>query len=229
MLLDGFGELYSVPRVGAALRRAGIEVQRFLPPRLLPPNFSLNLRNHRKILVVDGAEAFTGGMNLRTKHVSGSEGQPPRVIDVHFHLRGPVVAQIERVFRADWAFCCGRLPLVAPGPQVLSGDAAECRVIVDGPDEDLDKLLWVLLGAISLARTSIRIMTPYFLPPRELAVALQIAALRGVAVTIVLPAHNNFPFMTWAAMHSIGFPAENGRQGVFPGRPVRAQQAVPGG
>ncbi len=210
VLLDGFGELYSFPRVGAALRRAGVEVQRFLPPRLFPPNFSINLRNHRKILVVDGAEAFTGGMNLRTKHVSGSEDHPPRVIDVHFHLCGPVVAQIERVFRADWTFCCGRVPLVEPGPQMLSGDAAECRVIVDGPDEDLDKLMWVLLGAISLARTSIRIMTPYFLPPRELAVALQIAALRGVAVTIVLPAHNNFPFMTWAAMHSIGFLLKSG-------------------
>lgn len=210
VLLDGFGELYSFPRVGAVLRRAGVEVQRFLPPRLLPPNFSINLRNHRKILVIDGAEAFTGGMNLRTKHVSESAGQPPRVIDVHFHLRGPVVAQIDRVFRTDWAFCCGHVPLVEPGPQMLQDNAAECRVIVDGPDEDLDKLMWVMLGAISLARTSIRIMTPYFLPPRELAVALQTAALRGVAVTIVLPAHNNFPFMTWAAMHSIGFLLKTG-------------------
>ena len=160
VLLDGFGELYSFPRVGAALRRAGVAVQRFLPPRLFPPNFSINLRNHRKILVVDGTEAFVGGMNLRTKHVSGPEGRPPRVIDVHFHLRGPVVAQIDQVFRADWAFCSGYMPVVAPLAQEPLGDAAECRVIVDGPDEDLDKLLWVLLGAISLARTSICIMTP---------------------------------------------------------------------
>jgi cardiolipin synthase len=210
VLLDGFGELYSLPRVGGALRRAGIEVQRFLPPRLLPPNFSLNLRNHRKILVVDGREAFTGGMNLRTKHCSRPDNKPPRVVDVHFRLRGPVVAQIDRVFRADWRFSCGQTLGAAPGAEELGGDAPECRVIVDGPDEDLDKLLWVLVGAISLARTSIRIMTPYFLPPRELAVALQTAALRGVEVTIALPAHNNFRFMTWAATHGIGYLLKTG-------------------
>ena len=77
-------------------------------------------------------------------------------------------------------------------------------MIVDGPDEDLDKMMWVLVGAISLARSSIKIMTPYFIPPRELTVALQTAALRGVEVSLILPARNNFRFMTWAAMHGMG-------------------------
>jgi len=206
VLLDGFGELYSLPRAGRALRAAGVEVARFLKPRLLPPNFSVNLRNHRKILVVDGEVAFTGGMNIRSKHMARSDGRPAQVIDVHFRLRGPVVAQIEEVFAADWLFSSsGAVPPAAASAQVSTlPEQAECRVIVDGPNEDLDRLLWVLLGAISAARTSIKIMTPYFLPPRELAVALQTAALRGVAVTIVLPAHNNFAFMTWATTHALG-------------------------
>jgi cardiolipin synthase A/B len=204
VLLDGFGELYSLPRCGTRLRAAGIPYARFLPPQLLPPNFWINLRNHRKLLVVDGEIAFTGGMNIRSKHMA-LPGRPAGVLDIHFRLQGPIVAQIEAVFRADWMFCAREtlpLPMV---PAVLDPDGAECRVIVDGPNEDLDRMLWVMVGAISLARDSIRIMTPYFLPPRELAVALQIAALRGVDVSVILPRNNNFVFMTWAAMHGMGY------------------------
>ncbi|MCG3168954.1 MAG: Major cardiolipin synthase ClsA [Pseudomonadales bacterium] len=205
VLLDGFGQFYTVPLAAPALRRAGVDVARFLQPRLLPPNLSLNLRNHRKILVVDGDLAFTGGMNIRGKHMA-SGGRPAQVTDVHFRLRGPVVRQIEDVFAADWLFSSPQpLPRSErPLQPTTLPEEAECRVIVDGPNEDLDKLLWVLVGAINAARHSIRIMTPYFLPLRELAVALQTAALRGVQVTVVLPAHNNFAFMTWAATHALG-------------------------
>lgn len=206
VLLDGFGEFYSLPRVGWRLRAAGVTTARFLQPRLWPPNFTLNLRNHRKILVIDGELAFTGGMNIRNKHIAVRGEHPAEVIDVHFRLRGPIVTQIEEVFAADWLFSTRQaLPPPSSVAQVtMLPEEAECRVIVDGPNEDLDKLLWVLVGAISAARSSIRIMTPYFLPPPELAVALQTAALRGVEVTIVLPAHNNFPFMTWATTHMLG-------------------------
>ena len=203
VILDAFGELYGVPRAGSVLEEAGVEFLRFLPLRLFPPTLGFNLRNHRKILVVDGEVAFTGGMNIRTKHCSRADGRLPKVLDVHFRVQGPVVAQIDAVFRADWAFSGGAVP---DAPLVRPGHAgeAECRVIVDGPSEDLDKLLWVLVGAISLARRSIKIMTPYFLPPRELTVALQTVALRGVDVTVILPGTNNFPFMNWAATHALG-------------------------
>ena len=203
VLIDGFGELYSWPRARPRLARAGVKVARYLPPRLLPPNFSLNLRNHRKILVVDGERAFTGGMNIRVKHLVQAVRPHHGVIDMHFELRGPIVAQIESVFRADWEFCSGEVLTVSEPSTDVAGEA-ECRVIVDGPNEDLDRLLWVLLGAIAVARRSITIMTPYFLPPRELAVALQTAAMRGVLVRVLLPGRNNFPFMNWAAMHTLG-------------------------
>ncbi len=202
VILDAVGEFYGLPRVGSALEDAGVDVLRFLPLRIFPPTLGFNLRNHRKILVIDGELAFTGGMNIRTKHCSRPDGRPPRVLDLHFRVQGPVVAQIDEVFRADWAFSGGAVPappVLHPAP---AGDA-ECRVIVDGPNEDLDKLLWVLVGAISLAHTSIKIMTPYFLPPRELTVALQTAALRGVQVTVILPGTNNFAFMNWAATHAL--------------------------
>lgn len=205
VLLDGFGQFYTVPPVARALRRAGVDVAVFLQPRLLPPSVTLNLRNHRKILVLDGEMAFTGGMNIRDRHMA-RDGHPAQVTDMHFRLRGPVVHQIEEVFIADWVFSSSSLlPRSSTPPQPTTlPEEAECRVIVDGPNEDIDKLLWILVGAINAARHSIRIMTPYFLPPRELAVALQTASLRGVKVTIVLPAHNNFVFMTWAATHALG-------------------------
>jgi cardiolipin synthase len=216
VLVDGFGELYSLPRAVGRLRRAGLDAQRFLPPRLLPPNFWVNLRNHRKILVVDGELAFTGGMNIRSKHRSRPGGRPPRVHDTQFSMRGPVVAQADAVFRADWTFATGEALPAPPPPRALPGEA-ECRVIIDGPNEDLDKLLWVIIGAIAEARRSIKIMTPYFLPPRELLVALQTASLRGVEVTVLLPAHNNFPFMNWAALHGLGDLLKTGVQVAFHG------------
>jgi len=74
--------------------------------------------------------------------------------------------------------------------------AVFCRAVPDGPDEDLDKLCWVLLGALSVAKRRIRIMTPYFLPDRSLINALNLAAMRGVEVDILLPAHNNLPLCT---------------------------------
>ncbi|MFM7274906.1 MAG: phospholipase D-like domain-containing protein, partial [Gammaproteobacteria bacterium] len=110
VLLDGFGEFYSLPRVGAELASRGVQVRRFLPLRLFPPSLGVNLRNHRKILVVDGCEAFTGGMNIRSRHCSRPDGRPPKIIDLHFRLRGPVVEQIDAVFRADWLFAGGRMP-----------------------------------------------------------------------------------------------------------------------
>ena len=143
VLLDGFGEFYSLPRVGWRLRAAGVTTARFLQPRLWPPNFTLNLRNHRKILVVDGELAFTGGMNIRNKHIAVRGVRPAEVIDVHFRLRGPIVTQIEEVFAADWLFSTRQAlpPPSSVAPVTMLPEEAECRVIVDGPNEDLDKLL----------------------------------------------------------------------------------------
>ena len=76
--------------------------------------------------------------------------------------------------------------------------ACVCRVITEGPDEDADKLLFVILGAIAVAHRQVLIMTPYFIPPPELTAALQTAALRGVEVCLVLPARSNLRYVDWA-------------------------------
>ena len=105
VLVDGIGEWYDWPHVVPLLRRAGVTAARFLPPRLWPPNLSLNCRNHRKLLLIDGVEAFIGGMNLGGRETGGSTGR--RMTDIHFCVRGPVVAQLGSVFAADWKFACG--------------------------------------------------------------------------------------------------------------------------
>jgi cardiolipin synthase A/B len=202
VLVDGIGEWYDWPHVVPLLRRAGVAAARFLPPRLIPPNLSLNCRNHRKILLIDAGESFIGGMNLGGREVGGATGR--RMTDIHFYLRGPVVTQLADTFAADWEFATGeRLARQAASHAAESSSAGSsvCRVITGGPDEDVDKLLLVLVGAISTAQQQVQIMTPYFIPPPELVAALQAAALRGVTVSLVLPRRSNLQYIDWATLH----------------------------
>lgn len=202
VILDGVGEYYSLPHAGWLLKRAGVPFRRFLPPKLLPPSLYINLRNHRKIMTVDSETGFTGGMNIGDRHLAADPSNPSRVKDVHFRISGPVVAQMEQVFLADWNFCNDAAPPPSregcDSPPCTQGEAL-CRTVVDGPNEDIDKLAMILVGAAAAARRRIFVMTPYFLPSKDLVGALQTAALRGVDVRILLPAKNNLPYVKWAS------------------------------
>jgi cardiolipin synthase A/B len=202
-LIDGVGDLYYFPPGSALLRKRGVTVRRFLPPRLFPPMLHINLRNHRKLLSVDGRTAFVGGMNIGDYHLPASL-ERNATIDLHFRIEGPVVTQLDEVFAGDWRDAGGEdLPLAVPSG-AASGPAL-CRALTDGPNEDLDKLVLVLLGALATAHRHVRIMTPYFLPPAELVGALQSAALRGVRVDIILPQRSNLPWVDWACRHSLAW------------------------
>lgn len=199
VLIDDAGARYSWPSIVGKLRRAGVPVARFLPTLAPWRLTTMNLHNHRKLLVTDGRIGFTGGINIREGNVLADKPRRP-VQDLHFKVEGPLVAQLQEAFADDWAFCAR---------EVLSGDAwfpelKECgnavaRVITDGPEVDLDKLRWTLLGALSCAQSSVRILTPYFLPDQSLITALNLAALRGVRVDIILPARSNLPYVHWAS------------------------------
>jgi len=197
VLVDGFGELYSFPPIFRQLRKRKIPAARFIPPRLIPPTIEINLRNHRKLLIADGRTGFTGGINISERHLVHCPSKGRCIQDMHFRITGPAAFQMEQIFIEDWQFAAGEAlsPSVAQPPPE---GKAFCRTIIDGPDEDLDKLIAILVGAVSAARNSIRIMTPYFLPPRPLIGAMQAAALRGVDVTVILPEKSNLPFVQWA-------------------------------
>jgi len=202
VLLDGIGELYNFPRASRLLKKCGVKMARFLPPRLLPPSVHINLRNHRKLLVVDGHIAFTGGMNIGDRQLRKQPGNRHETADIHFQLTGPIIDQLQQAFDEDWTFAVGE-----HNPhhfEIAKGNGnAICRVVTDGPNEDLGKLTMIITSAVALARKRVAIMTPYFLPPPTLVNALQAAALRGVEVCVILPQRSNQPPVHWATRNML--------------------------
>jgi cardiolipin synthase len=201
LLLDGYGSFWLSHHFLAPLRAAGVEVAFFLPARMfvLQP---MNLRNHRKIVVVDGDTAFTGGINVGDEY-RGRKG-PWR--DTHLCIEGPAARDLAHVFAEDWHFATRRvIPGERPHGAHPAGDVAAIApaahrgeamiaVVRSGPDieglsrETIHRLFFV---AIALARSSVHITTPYFIPDRAIVVALQTAAARGVSVRLLLPSRSN--------------------------------------
>lgn len=199
VLVDGFGVRYTWPPVHRILKRAGVRTELFLP-RIREAGFAFfNLRNHRKVLTVDGKIAFTGGTNIQARNIHSDN--PPRMVrDTHFRLEGPIVGQLQEAFAEDWAFTTRE---ILEGhewyPSLIPTGNTTARVFTDGPDGDLEILRTVLMGALASARESVRIVTPYFLPDQAMIAALSVTALRGVKVDIVLPSRVNIPVVQWAA------------------------------
>jgi cardiolipin synthase len=199
VLIDAMGIRYSFPTILSELRREGVRHARFLPSLAPWHLMSMNLRTHRKILVTDGAAGFTGGINIRVGHCLQRHPRSA-VQDIHFRVRGPVVIQLQEAFADDWHFMTGEsLRGDAWFPKPERAGPVLSRGVSDGPDEDFEKLRWTLLGALAIARYSVRIVTPYFLPDPAVISALNLAALRGVCVDIILPAKSNLPFVQWAS------------------------------
>lgn len=210
VLLDGMGLLYSWPPIVGRLRRADVPVQRFLyslRPWRMP---YMNLRNHRKLLVVDQSLGFTGGMNLRQGYLN----EPPDLRDLHARVEGPVVGQLLAGFAIDWHFSCGEA-LEVHYQGALRPGHVNARVVATGPDADLDKRRLTLLAALGRAEHRVRIITPYFVPDLNLATALQLAALRGIGVQVLLPANNNLRFVDWASQHVLEWLVEQGVEVAF--------------
>ncbi|MCB9994118.1 MAG: phospholipase [Hyphomicrobiaceae bacterium] len=199
VLVDGIGSGYLRSPITERLRAGGVEVRRFLHEWLPWKMPFINLRNHKKILVVDGTIGFTGGMNISLENTM-HEGQLA-VQDVHAKVLGPVVGQLMMSFAEDWAFSSGeRLNGEAWWPVLKRAGKVTMRGISSGPDESLGSAEMILAGAIEQATERIRIVTPYFLPEDRLFETLRRAALRGVAVEIVVPAESNHFYFGWAMM-----------------------------
>ncbi len=204
VLIDGVGGGWLASRAYHRLRREGVAAARFMHS-LLPWRMPfINLRSHKKILVVDGLVGFTGGMNIANENVMDTNPRAP-VQDMHFRIEGPVVSQLAEAFLADWAFVAnedlGGDTWLRDGPH---RDGARARVIDSGPDADIEKIEYAVLQAITCARDSIAVMTPYFLPDQRLNTALALAAMRGVAVDVVVPEKSNHPLVDWATRANVG-------------------------
>lgn len=201
VLVDDVGIRYSLPTIIRELKKQRLEFGRFMPLKLIPPSFSINLRTHRKLLIVDRKTAFAGGMNIGDRQrVEGPSKH--RASDLHFRFEGPVTNGLVELFRADWTLFKGEEIGQWRRDPVAAG-TARCRVIADGPDETLDSLMLVIMGAVACARERVWIMTPYFLPERQMLGCLQAVALSGVDVKVMIPAENNWPIVQWALQHNM--------------------------
>jgi cardiolipin synthase A/B len=198
VLIDGIGGSYVMSPAYRRLRADGVPAALFLHSPLPWRMPFLNMRTHKKILVVDGRLAFTGGLNIGAENILAKAPRHP-VRDTHFRVEGPVIAQLMEAFAEDWLFVSGESLSGSTWfpPLAAIGDVA-ARVVTSGPDQDIEKLEYVLLNAIAVARRSIRIATPYFLPDDRLCNALEMAALRGIHVDIVIPGKGNHPVLDWA-------------------------------
>ena len=208
VIIDALGEKYSRVSPHKAFHGTRVHLKHYLP---LQHGAYINLRNHRKLLIIDGCEAFTGGMNISDHHLTASTPTASAVRDMHFCVQGPIVADLQRAFLEDWYFVTGeRLDALPFFPTIEQHGNAHIRCISDGPDKDFRKLEQIIMGALSCAKTQVSIMTPYFIPDRPLTSALITTALRGVDVRIILPGLNNLPFVHWASRALLGELLANG-------------------
>jgi cardiolipin synthase len=203
VIIDGVGSGYLFSLAGFKMQRAGIAVARFMHSWLPWRTAFLNLRNHKKILVVDGRLGFIGGLNISDHNLKAADPRTA-IRDMHFEVKGLVVAQIVEAFAADWEFATGE-ELKGPTwfPELIESGQALARVITSGPDQDIEKIEFMFLQAIGSAQRSIKIITPYFLPDERLIAALELAAMRGVDVDVVIPENSDHLVMDWAVMAHI--------------------------
>ena len=197
LLYDSIGSFSLSKRYRERLRRAGIEAHAFLPFRFGKFLRSLNYRNHRKIIVVDGHTAFTGGINISDKYLKGDDALG-MWHDMNLMLRGPAAAHLDTVFLNDWELVTGRrLPLPAPPAPVEGAQTSPVQVLASSPDDDFPLMEQLYFAMINGARESIYITNPYLIPSQAIQLALQTAAMGGVDVRILLSDRADSQLVTW--------------------------------
>ncbi len=198
VLVDGIGSGYFYCPIAKYLKKYGVKIDRFMHTFLPWKMAFINLRTHKKILVVDGKIGFIGGLNIAAVNELSRLPKNP-VSDTHFKVKGPIVHELTEAFLKDWFFITSeKLDNKIFFPEVKEEGDMVCRIITAGPDSDMEKIKYTMMQAISLARKSIRIMTPYFLPDDRFLSLLCMAAIRGVEIDIVTPEKSNQFLVDWA-------------------------------
>lgn len=176
-----------------ALRAAGGRVAPFLPLNPFRRHWSLHLRNHRKLVVVDGAVAFTGGMNVGDEYSGRSRRKGRRHFqDSHLRIEGPAVVDFAELFAEDWRFATGeRLAPPPPGAAALGAGGAVVCPLPSGPDQRLNASAHTFFAGIARARRECFLTTPYFVPDEPTIRALVSAARGGVDVRVLVPARSD--------------------------------------
>ena len=204
VIIDGIGGGYFWAAAYRRLRRAGVPAALFMHSALPWRMPFLNLRSHKKLLILDGRVAFTGGINIsQPNRLRANPDHPIR--DTHFRMEGPVVEQLAMAFAGDWAFADGEvLEGEAWFPDLVPVGNTVARAVISGPDADVQKIESVILHALTCARRSVRLVTPYFLPDESVMNALALAAERGIDVDVIIPRRSDHHFLDWATRGHVG-------------------------
>ena len=209
LIRDSVGTLRTPAAFFARLTASGVRVLEFNPvnPLTARKEWELNQRDHRKLLIVDGLTAFMGGINVSSVYSGGSFTQASRMRpdgtpawrDTDLRLRGPVVAEFQRLFLATWAAQKGEeLPPRNYFPPPERAGRQVVRAIGSSPEEPYSLIYETLLSAIGSAETSVYLTNAYFVPDPQLLAALQAAAARGVDVKLILPGQTD----SWLVFHA---------------------------
>jgi cardiolipin synthase len=192
-LYDSIGAVGVSRAFVQTFRAGGVKIFPFLPFHPFKRRWQVNLRNHRKIMVVDGRQAFVGSMNLSSRHVSFGKGASH---DLMISVAGPAVRQLTDIFASDWHFAAGeRLPEAVFFPPIDPQGPNAVQVVDSGPDRQERGLHKVVVAACYEARERITIITPYFIPPLPVLYALETAAARGVKVELAIPEETDSKLM----------------------------------
>lgn len=196
LLVDGIGGLRSSRRAIAQLRGSGVRVRWFMPVLRNPVRGRTNLRDHRKLVAVDGDATWSGGRNLAAHYFADDGGW----VDLSFVVRGPIAVQAQSLLERDWQAAGGRMsreePLVASPAAPAEGTPAQ--LVPSGPDRADDTLYALLMASAFRANERIALVTPYFVPEDALLDAWCVACRRGVRIDLVVPARSNHRMADWA-------------------------------
>jgi cardiolipin synthase len=187
VLFDEVGSMGLPEDYLAELRAAGIQAKPFNTRRGFSNRFQINFRNHRKVVVVDGRVAFVGGLNVGDEYV-GREARFGHWRDTHARYEGPVVPCVQLSFVEDWYWATRGLPELHWEPEASEDNDIHMLVLPSGPADSLETASLFYVHAINSAEERLWISSPYFVPDDQVVSALQLAALRGVDVRIILPA-----------------------------------------
>lgn len=200
LLYDGMGCIALPNKYLKPLLDAGAQVAEFYPPFLPHINVRVNYRNHRKITVIDGKTAFTGGLNLGDEYL-GLCSKYGFWRDTHIMLEGSAVDTLQLRFMMDWQFASGqKLPMAHRYfPQKQDAGKVGVQMVSSGPDSRWAAIRQGYLKMISKAEKNVYIQTPYFVPDDSIIEALKVAALGGVDVRIMIPCKPDHPFVYWAS------------------------------
>ena len=182
------------------MRNAGIDIHPFMPVKFPAFTSKANYRNHRKLIIIDGREAFIGGMNFATRYVKGTGRQPWR--DTMLHVTGGAVYGIQRAFLIDWYFVDRTLlsdRLYYPPVNPAINNNCLAQVVTSGPITEWPDIMQGYVRILLEARRYVYMETPYFLPTEPVLFAMRTAALAGVDVRLMIPRHSDSHIVEWAS------------------------------